>query len=87
MRSPGPWALRGYQIRAEDGHGAHVATYQISADDGRLMAAAPELLDTLRCFVKLCDEATRTGDVGDQKKIEVPRALHGKALQLLKYIE
>jgi len=45
--TPGPWALRGSQIRAENGTGAHVATYQISRDDGLLIAAAPKLLDAL----------------------------------------
>ena len=47
MRTPGPWGLRGHQIRADGGTGQHVATYQISADDGRLIAAAPELLEML----------------------------------------
>lgn len=42
--TPGPWALRGAQIRADNGQGLHVATYQISRTDGHLIAAAPELL-------------------------------------------
>ena len=46
-RTPGPWKLRGYQVRAEAGNGAHVATYQISIADGVLIAAAPELLQML----------------------------------------
>lgn len=46
--TPGPWALRGYQIRAENGLGKHVATYQVGEADGRLIAAAPELLEALK---------------------------------------
>lgn len=46
--TPGPWGLRGSQIRAAGGTGAHVATYQISRDDGFLIAAAPALFDALR---------------------------------------
>jgi len=38
------WALRGYQIRDDDGRGQHVATYMRTAAEGHLMAAAPELL-------------------------------------------
>lgn len=43
-RTPGPWGLRGHQIRADGGQGAHVADYRISAADGMLIAAAPTLL-------------------------------------------
>jgi hypothetical protein len=46
-RTPGPWALRGYQIRADAGIGPHVATYQINIADGRLIAAAPEMFEML----------------------------------------
>ncbi len=50
---PGPrWALRGYQIRDHNGLGRHIATYQTCEADGRLLAAAPELLDLL---VQACD--------------------------------
>lgn len=45
--TPGPWGLRGVQIRADGGRGQHVATYQVSRDDGELIAAAPELLELL----------------------------------------
>lgn len=41
------WALRGCQIRADDGRGPHVGTYQRERIEGVLMAAAPELLDML----------------------------------------
>lgn len=41
------WALRGYQIRADNGLGAHVATYQRDKIEGELMAAAPTLLRLL----------------------------------------
>ena len=43
--TPGPWALRGYQVRANNGQGMHVATYQTSEADGRVLAASRELLD------------------------------------------
>lgn len=46
-RTPGPWGLRGVQIRAEAGLGQHVATYQVSEADGKLLAAAPTLLEML----------------------------------------
>lgn len=45
--TPGPWALRGYQVRANNGQGMHVATYQTSEADGRVLAASRELLDLL----------------------------------------
>jgi hypothetical protein len=45
--TPGPWALRGYQVRADNGQGKHVATYQTSEADGRVLAASRELLDLL----------------------------------------
>ena len=47
--------MRGYQIRANDWLGQHVATYQTSIADGILIAAASELLDLL-------DDACRTLD-------------------------
>lgn len=59
MGTPGPWGLRGCQIRADGGNGAHVATYQIDAEDGRLMAAAPELLEMLRLACDCLDAAER----------------------------
>lgn len=46
--TPGPWALRGHQIRADNGLGVHVATYQIAVADGHLIAAAPDLRDALQ---------------------------------------
>lgn len=42
--TPGPWGLRGYQVRADNGLGQHVATVQNGSADGALVAAAPELL-------------------------------------------
>jgi hypothetical protein len=54
--TPGPWALRGHQIRADDGVGAHVATYQIDRADGRLIAAAPELLTLARRLVAAAEQ-------------------------------
>lgn len=45
--TPGPWGLRGHQIRANEGRGATVATYAISRADGILLAAAPELVAAL----------------------------------------
>ena len=60
MRTPGPWRLRGYQIRAAAGHGAHVATYQINRDDGLLIAAAPDLLDMLTEACATLDAAERS---------------------------
>lgn len=58
-RTDGPWGLRGYQIRANGGHGAHVATYQISAADGIAIAAVPELLDFLDRACGALDMAER----------------------------
>ena len=58
--SPGTrWALRGYQIRDEDGLGRHIATYQVSEADGRLLAAAPELLETLIAACDALDNVAR----------------------------
>lgn len=44
-RTPGRWVLRGNQVRAGEGYGKHVATYQVSRADGLLLAAAPQLLE------------------------------------------
>ena len=62
--TPGPWALRGRQIRAEGGVGKHVADYMVDAEDGRLIAAAPELLEIVKavaqgqnCLRSVCDNA------------------------------
>jgi hypothetical protein len=41
------WGLRGVQIRAAGGVGAHVATYMTNRDDGLLLAAAPRMLAML----------------------------------------
>lgn len=46
------WAIRGYQVRDDDGHGRHIATWQTCEADGRLLAAAPELLDMV---ISACD--------------------------------
>lgn len=43
----GPWGLRGKQIRAEGGTGRHVADYMVEVADGRVIAAAPEMLAIL----------------------------------------
>jgi hypothetical protein len=56
-RTPGPWALRGYQVRADAGRGAHVADYRVSHADGRLIAAAPELLEWLDAACRSLDAA------------------------------
>lgn len=55
--TPGPWALTGVQIRADNGHGAHVATYQITRVDGMLIAAAPVLLELLLVACACLDAA------------------------------
>lgn len=55
MKDGKRWVLKGYQIRVDNGDGtggAHVGTYQRAEDEGRLMAAAPELLQLL---VRACD--------------------------------
>lgn len=56
MSTPGPWALRGRQIRAENGVGKHVADYMVDAEDGRLIAAAPELLAIVEDYMKALDD-------------------------------
>ena len=45
------WALRGYQIRADNGAGQHIATYMTGKEDGLLLAAAPDLRDALRALL------------------------------------
>lgn len=59
-RTPGPWALRGHQIRGDAGRGQHVATYQTSIADGLLLAAAPELLGLLFEACEALDAAERS---------------------------
>ena len=49
--TPGPWALRGRQIRAENGLGKHVADYMVDAVDGHTLAAAPDLEKCLRALL------------------------------------
>lgn len=56
-RTPGPWGIRGYQIRADGGTGAHVATYQISIADARAIAAVPVLLELLDMACNSLDAA------------------------------
>ncbi len=51
--TPGPWAVRGYQIRSEGGAGAHVATWQISQVDGDLLAAAPDLFEFVEALTEM----------------------------------
>jgi len=56
--SPGPWAVRGYQIRSGDVVVARVTDNEFSGTDcpkpevafanARLIAAAPEMLDALK---------------------------------------
>lgn len=53
---PGRWALRGHQIRANEGRGLHVADYRTSVADGVLLAAAPELLEMVLTAIS-CGEA------------------------------
>lgn len=68
-RTPGPWAVRGYQIRADDGKGAHVATYQISIADGILIAAAPDMLRLLldACSsLDACEKSSRSHITADR---------------------
>lgn len=57
--TPGPWGLRGAQIRADGGLGQHVATYQINQADGQLIAAAPELWRLLRDACNQLDNVER----------------------------
>lgn len=66
--TPGPWTLRGVQIRADNGYGAHVATYQISRVDGMLLAAAPELLLMLLNAISTldaCEKSSRSHGTAD----------------------
>lgn len=44
-RTPGRWAIRGHQVRADEGRGQHVADYRTNVADELLLAAAPELLE------------------------------------------
>jgi len=60
MSTPGPWALRGRQIRAENGIGKHVADYMVDAEDGRLIAEAPTLYLLLKAVVD-AREQSKTG--------------------------
>lgn len=46
--TPGPWGLRGSQIRADGGRGQHIATYMTNVADGKLMAAAPLLYEACK---------------------------------------
>lgn len=55
-RTPGRWALRGHQIRADEGRGQHVADYRTNVADGILLAAAPELLEMVLSAIS-CGEA------------------------------
>lgn len=55
-RTPGCWALRGHQVRANEGRGQHVADYRTSVADGILLAAAPELLEMVLTAIS-CGEA------------------------------
>jgi hypothetical protein len=50
--TPGPWALRGYQIRAGNGLGQHIATVQTSTVDGHRLAAAQDLYAGCVAFVE-----------------------------------
>lgn len=68
-RTPGPWGLRGAQIRAEDGRGMHVATYQVSRADGLLLAAAPVLLEMVLRAIS-CGESCG-GDEGMARDFKV----------------
>mgnify|MGYP001589555130 CR=1 FL=1 len=81
--TPGPWGLRGSQIRAEAGTGAHVATYQIDRDDGFLIAAAPTLetaLKRLLAAVIIQRDATRShsqrGNALSDAVLEATQALN-----------
>jgi hypothetical protein len=73
--TPGPWALRGRQIRAEDGLGKHVADYMVDAEDGHLLAAAPELEDSLRSIV---DAIFHLPDVLREKVMDLARGAVGR---------
>jgi len=67
-RTPGPWGLRGYQIRANGGTGQHVATYQINVADGRAIAAVPillELLDTACASLDAAEDSSRSHSTAD----------------------
>lgn len=60
--TPGPWGLRGYQIRAEGGRGQHIATYMTTRSDGLLLASAPALVSALEELVRRCPfKPTATG--------------------------
>ena len=58
--TPGPWGLRGYQIRADGGRGAHVATYQISQADGEMLAAAPEMTEVLERLLEVVNSSAES---------------------------
>lgn len=57
--TPGPWGLRGSQIRGKGGQGAHIATYQTCREDGLLLAAAPDLLGLLVTAAEALDASER----------------------------
>lgn len=81
-RTPGPWGLRGSQIRADGGRGAHVATYQVCRADGLLIAAAPDLLDML---LEACGslDASESGASAHGTATEIRKRLAGWGLILL----
>lgn len=76
--TPGPWGLRGVQIRAIAGLGRHIATYQISKEDGLLIASAPELIELLEkaCdALDACERASASHSTADSIRVRVAELL------------
>lgn len=78
--TPGPWALRGRQIRAEGGLGKHVADYMVDAEDGETIAAAPELEMRLRALLVVLGKL-------DEDALNCVREEASEAWDVLSYLD
>lgn len=72
--TPGPWGLRGRQIRAEGGVGKHLADYMVCAEDGRLIAAAPEMHALLEELIACYDISVGGTSFGSEAREAIEQA-------------
>lgn len=77
--TPGPWGLRGYQIRADNGLGRHVASYMTDAEDGRVLAASRELLGACEALLGCFVEGSKLSDSLIREETDAIRAAVAKA--------